>query len=265
MSETHPEIAKEWNFQLNGDLKPENITFGSNKKVWWTCIKNQEHIWQATVNNRTNKGSKCPYCNGRVNEENNLTITHPEVADEWDYELNEGYKPTDFTYGSDQKINWICKKNKSHKWNTSINNRTMNQSGCPYCAGKVATKDNNLKVLYPEIANEWDYSSNGGLKPENFLPRSKKKINWKCVKGHKWKAKISDRTIGTNCPKCYNQSSRLELFIFAELKHLFEQAKHRFKIDGTECDIYLPEINLAIEIDGSYWHSLDKDIKKIII
>lgn len=55
-----PEIAKEWDYEYNGDLKPENIRMKSGKKVGWICEK--KHRWQATVANRTVKNSDCPYC-----------------------------------------------------------------------------------------------------------------------------------------------------------------------------------------------------------
>ena len=59
-----PKLAKEWYQPLNGGLKPEDVTLGSNKKVWWRC--GDGHVWQAAVYSRTRrKGSGCPVCAGR--------------------------------------------------------------------------------------------------------------------------------------------------------------------------------------------------------
>ncbi len=58
----NPDLAKEWNHENNGSLKPENVTANSNKRVWWKC--NKGHEWQATIHSR-NKGTGCPYCSGR--------------------------------------------------------------------------------------------------------------------------------------------------------------------------------------------------------
>ena len=52
-------LMKEWNYEKNGDLNPEDFTVGSAKKVWWKCAKG--HEWQATIANRS-KGIGCPYC-----------------------------------------------------------------------------------------------------------------------------------------------------------------------------------------------------------
>ena len=32
-----PDLAEEWNFEKNGEIKPYDVTCGSNKKVWWIC------------------------------------------------------------------------------------------------------------------------------------------------------------------------------------------------------------------------------------
>ncbi len=56
-----PQIAKEWNYKKNGDLKPSDISSKSGKKVWWQC--SEGHEWKATVSNRTFNNSGCPRCN----------------------------------------------------------------------------------------------------------------------------------------------------------------------------------------------------------
>ncbi len=56
-----PALAKEWYHPLNGDLKPSDVTPGSNKKVWWRC--SEGHVWQAAIYARTRqKGTGCPIC-----------------------------------------------------------------------------------------------------------------------------------------------------------------------------------------------------------
>ena len=58
----NPTLAKEWNYEKNNGLTPEDVLSNSNKKVWWKCRK--EHEWQATIDSR-NTGIGCPYCSGR--------------------------------------------------------------------------------------------------------------------------------------------------------------------------------------------------------
>ena len=64
MQTISPTLAKEWNYEKNGNTKPEHFTESSSKKVWWKCSKG--HEWQATINHRNN-GRGCPICNAERN------------------------------------------------------------------------------------------------------------------------------------------------------------------------------------------------------
>ena len=56
---TNPELVVQWNSEKNGNLLPEMVGCGSDRKVWWKCSKG--HAWQASIVNRA-KGSGCPIC-----------------------------------------------------------------------------------------------------------------------------------------------------------------------------------------------------------
>ena len=72
-----PRTASEWHPTLNGDLKPSQITLGSNKKVWWQCPDG--HVWRAAVYSRTRKkGSGCPVCQGTVKEPKKIPLRRPQ-------------------------------------------------------------------------------------------------------------------------------------------------------------------------------------------
>ena len=60
----YPDLLSEFHPTKNGGLKPENLTYGSSKKVWWTCNVEESHNWETSVAHRTN-GRGCPYCSGR--------------------------------------------------------------------------------------------------------------------------------------------------------------------------------------------------------
>jgi Zn finger protein HypA/HybF involved in hydrogenase expression len=67
---------------------------------------------------------------------------------------------------------------------------------------RIIKGENALKTKAPEIAVEWDYEKNQGA-PEEYTWKSNASVFWKCHKcGHKYKAKISNRTIGRGCPCC---------------------------------------------------------------
>jgi len=58
---THPQLNKEWHPTKNLPLTPHDITFGSDKKVFWLCTQDTTHEWQASVGSRS-LGRGCPYC-----------------------------------------------------------------------------------------------------------------------------------------------------------------------------------------------------------
>ena len=59
-----PNIAKEWHPTKNGNLKPEEMTCGNKKVVWWKCcICGNE--WQNSIALRTKGFGRCKKCNGK--------------------------------------------------------------------------------------------------------------------------------------------------------------------------------------------------------
>lgn len=56
-----PEIAKEWNYEKNSDLRPENMTCNNNRIVWWKCSKCGNE-WQNAIALRTKGFGRCPIC-----------------------------------------------------------------------------------------------------------------------------------------------------------------------------------------------------------
>ena len=195
-----PSLAQEWDYERNGNLKPEHVTVFSNKKVWWKC-KNCGMSWQATIYHRT-KGKGCPYDAGKrpVPGKTDLLSRFPSLAQEWDYEHNGKLRPEQFTKFSTKKVWWKC-KNCGMSWQATIANRTRG-TGCPYDAGKrpIPGKSDFLSC-FPSLAQEWDYEHNGKLRPEQFTKFSTKKVWWKCKNcGMSWQATIANRTRGTGCP-----------------------------------------------------------------
>uniref|UniRef100_UPI003AF16527 zinc-ribbon domain-containing protein n=1 Tax=Waltera sp. TaxID=2815806 RepID=UPI003AF16527 len=88
----YPELLKEWDWDKNAGIKPDEIPCNRHKKVWWT--DSQGHSWKATTSNRI-RGCGCPYCANRVVLQgfNDLSTLQPDLAKEWDYERNAPLKP----------------------------------------------------------------------------------------------------------------------------------------------------------------------------
>lgn len=371
----HPELMKEWDFNKNKSLKPDEVLAAVNKNVWWRCSKG--HEWQATINNR-HRGTGCPVCSSetqtsfpeqlisfylnkelevenrytlkgkeidifipdlsvgieydgiyyhnsknalekekikdkilkenevfliRVKEgnknyydkkcniiyykpkynyenlkdvietildilnskfnltlkldfdlkrdnnqilsfyktlkkKNSLAFCNKDLLKEWNYEKNMNLDPEFFDVNSGYKVWWKC--SKGHEWQAIISSRNKGNS-CPYCAGSLPIiGENDFETLFPDIAKEWNYNKNSKLKPNTFLPKSEKKVWWKCSKGHEWQASIGKRTTGNGCPYC---ASKKVLKGFNDFKtwcitnnyqyliHEFDTTKNDFNID----------------------------------
>lgn len=62
LATTHPKLAKEWDYERNGDLKPNMVLYGTAKRVYWLC--SEGHSYSATINHRSGaNGTNCPKCN----------------------------------------------------------------------------------------------------------------------------------------------------------------------------------------------------------
>jgi len=147
-----PNIAVEWHPTKNGNLKSEDVTPFSNKKVWWQCAKNSKHEWQSLISNRNRKHEAgCPYCAGqKVCCENNLLYIFPEIAAEWHPLKNGHLKPENFTAHSSSKCFWWqCRKYSGHEWLARISNRTKeNGTNCPHC--RILWGETLLKIIIEE-------------------------------------------------------------------------------------------------------------------
>jgi len=248
-------ISQEWHPTKNGSLKPIDVTCGSHKRVWWIC--EEGHEWKTTIKDR-NDGSSCPYCSGRyASEKNNLEVLRPDLAKEWHPFKNRNLAPTEFTLRSNKKVWWECKN--GHEWQATVNNRSSG-TGCPYCSGKKVCASNSLASINPQLAKEWHPSKNGALTPQDVTISSGKSVWWKCEKGHEWKARIYSRSNGIGCPQCssWRRTSFPEQAIFYCLKRIFKSTVNRCKIvgkKGVEVDVFIHELNLAIEYDGLWYHS----------
>ena len=132
LATTHPELAAQWHPTKNGDLKPEMVTVGSRKRVWWLCENG--HEWETHLFNRAS-GVGCARCikaKIRVGI-NDLGTTHPELAAQWHPTKNGNLTPQMVTAHKNQKVWWQC--DKGHEWERLIRSRSaVKSTECPFCA-----------------------------------------------------------------------------------------------------------------------------------
>ena len=202
--ERFPLLVEEWNYDKNGDLRPEDLSYGSEKMVWWTC-KKCGYEWKTPLYYRTTKKSNnCFNCNSLLSKD-------PELSLEWNYKKNGNILPQGVHFMGSDKVWWKCKI-CSHEWMAQIYQRTTpkRKTGCPKCKRKRTNKINSLAVLNPNLSREWNHRKNHGLTPHDFTVNSHKMVWWICnVCGYEWQEVINNRnTTGNKCFRCRSLATK---------------------------------------------------------
>lgn len=231
LAEKRPDLAKEWNYEKNGNLRPEDVTVNSHKKVWWKLPydvpmdyevkklrgKHFEFEWMAIIHSR--QKCSCPFLSGRAvfSGFNDLQTMNPMLAKQWNYVKNKNLKPTQVTANSGLKVWWclpyddpITGKHFDFEWTDSIAHRNSGR-GCPYLSGQAVWEGfNDLKTINPKLAAQWHPTKNGNLKPTQVTANTERKVWWlfsyddPITRKHfdfEWQASILNRNSGrSNCP-----------------------------------------------------------------
>ena len=175
-----------------------------------------------------------------------LDVLYPDVAAEWNYEKNNGLRPSDVTYGSAKKVWWRCEK--GHEWETQVRTRTRGK-GCPYCSGRAPANEKlSLAALYPDIAAQWLQDKNGFLKPDEVRPSSRNKVWWRCEKGHEWMTSVDNRVYnGCGCLVCAGKRVQKGFNDLATVNPILAREWNTEKNNGLTAEEVHPGSN------KSYW------------
>lgn len=201
-------LRSEFHPTLNGGAF-DLLTRGSKQKVWWLCkVKccRTTHEWEATVNDRTQKSSGCPFCS-RASDKTclckSLGGAFPHVANEL---VDKALDTMSIAAGSSRKLQWRCQERcceTDHTWITSVNHRTSSRSGCPFCSARLTCRCRSLAVTFPSVALQLV-----NVDPYAISPSSNMKLTWRCNNkccktDHVWESTVANRTTGgTGCPFC---------------------------------------------------------------
>lgn len=143
----YPEIAKEWCYEKNDKLIPQQFMPGNSTKVWWRCKNN--HTYKAAISSRTIAKSGCPYCSGRraIPGVNDLCTKYPWIVEKWNFEKNLQINPRLQLPYTHRKVWWRCIK--GHNFCLEVSSITSyydkhNRFRCPICEGSNKKKVINL-------------------------------------------------------------------------------------------------------------------------
>jgi hypothetical protein len=129
-------------------------------------------------------------------------------------------------------------------------NAHIKLKNCPKCNPNRDNKEIFIKKSVKIHGNTYDYSKLEYL-------GSKSKVTLICKNGHEIKQKANNHLRGIGCPTC-NRFDKKELSVIDFIKENYNSLiikSDRNILEGKELDIYLPDLNLAFEFNGLYWHS----------
>lgn len=268
--ETDPHLAGEFHPYLNGKLTANDVHKNSDFNVWWLGSE-CGHAWESTPGKRT-KGEGCTHktcVNAKISakrkaravEERKVYLPKHQAFDEvlaWiAVEENCFSSPRDILTEIRPDYAWRCAA--AHVYRSSLHN-FLAGNRCGYCSGRYPIAGvSDLATLYPEVAQLWDTEANGGAPASSSTARSSRKAHFKGSEcSHRWYRVISSQVLisGSNCPRCVK--STLEEELRRELEALYPT--YTFNSDwtvlkGKELDLYVPQLSIAIEFNGIFWHS----------
>lgn len=222
------------------------------------------HSW-SPVGPRFLKGiTNCPKCSHpstRKTTDEFITDSKIIWGDKYDYSKVH-------YVNSKESIELICKEHNKSFLQTPDNHLNGRLNGCPDCAkalqknsSKLHHELNTLKTgkQYKEI---FEYIHKNTYENYSLLDRTLYKtsdeMTYTCKKHGKIVQSIHNHLQGKGCNRCKGQSKAeqgiLEL-ISENYSGEMQVKARRILPSGKELDIYLPGLNIAIEYNGTYWHS----------
>lgn len=193
----NPELCKEWDFEKNIGIYPNDFSYSSTKTIWWKCNVCGKS-WQAQIRHRNRGFYNCSYCCS-------LGSLNPELASEWHPTKNGNLTPFDVKRSDKCQVWWKCSK-CGNEWESRVNDRrTFGSKGyrCKRCH-LIPKLNKSLAEIRPELSKEWDYNKNIGISPKDFTVNSTKSIWWICSKCcNEWESKICLRTKKYGASSCF--------------------------------------------------------------
>lgn len=166
--------------------------------------------------------------------------------------------------GSKVKVLIRCKKH--NKIFSQIPNAHLSSKygGCPLCAKEIniaaqrMTQEEFIRRAIEIHGDKYDYSKVFYINKESLIEIG-------CRKHGIFKQRAGAHLRGQGCPFCrtFYKKSKKEQQVLEYIKTFYKKEIINNSFDiiyPLELDIFLPEINVAIEFNGTYWHKLKEEL-----
>jgi hypothetical protein len=232
----YPErVAELWDYEKNGNLKPDDVFAGGAKQPVWLKCPIDGHSWRKKPNEISaswgrNGSNGCPVCAGKTKSRTDkptlMEVYSDLVNQYWDLDKNTDLNldPFELTLGSNRKV-WFKCPYDGHEWQAMIASTIIQQwskgnAGCRVCNGTASRNFKKgqqhqgqiLGLAFPnELTKYWHFGRNDQqrLDPMKLRIGSGKEAWFRCpIDGHEWQATITVIAKGSwqkgnsGCPAC---------------------------------------------------------------
>lgn len=151
LAEFQPELAKQWHPTRNGSTTPADLTWDSQRQVWWlsACC---DHEWQESPRNRDKYDRlACPACEAILGS---LASVDPGLAAEWSEANTDSPLHVRPHTSLDYTPEWVCANDPTHVWRSVLSTRQLG-AGCPECreTGKSLVELAHHEAAVEEFGN----------------------------------------------------------------------------------------------------------------
>jgi very-short-patch-repair endonuclease len=226
----------------------EDKKYNYTTKIKLVC---KEHgIFEKPLRSLIYRNQNCKKCLGWVFDTESFIKKAREVhGDKYDYSLSE-------YVNTKHPIKIIC---PVHGVYEHIPNKHVSGRICPQCAMRKKGKkrelhEDDVKIQFKEVhGDKYDYSLVD-------YKGTHEKVKIICPEHGIFEQIPLNHKRGQNCPICAKGESQYEIFVesFFTKNNIKYKRNIRKTIYPLELDFYLPEYNVAIEVDGIYWHGEKK-------
>jgi hypothetical protein len=239
MKKSTEQVAKELLEKCGVTLESEYL--GAKAKVTFSCSNGHKN--EAIVTNLLTRGYVCKSCTHGRDIVNKVDWT-PDTLLKLTEQLYQGNTLEDIAKGFNTTIAAVRQVIAKHDIYNPRHYRSI-----PKLQQILADQGRTLLTAIDDIV---DIRNN---------------VSIQCTKGHIVSQAASNILQHKyNCPQCYiratnSETSKPELELLEFIKQHYKgwiETNDRSVLQGKELDIVLPDLGLAIEFNGTYWHSEEK-------
>ena len=260
--------------EIHPDIKITGTFNGKNHKIEWVCSNCGQKQYSYPGN--LLKPSKTPYCRACTHKlrssiitekmDDGMALSMSQINSNNFYrQLNEkDHPPILLSEYKGVRVKLRCKCSVcGYEWESRPRDLLDNKHPCPKCADRSHAVSNEVFIQRLSAINPY-------VMPLERYVRQDQHIRCRCSRcGHEWSVTPGALLRGNGCPSCsHTATSFFEQFLLLSFKDVLGEDRvvsRDRKAIGSELDIYVPDMKLALEYGAWFHHKrrISNDLKKV--